>query len=353
MRRAPRLSDILARDANLFNAVRLVAAAAVIVSHAVAIRHGLVPEPLDGPTPYALSDHAVNVFFALSGLLVAMSFERSATIADFVRARLLRIFPAVLVCALVTAFLFGPLLTSESLADYARDARTWLYPLRLGLWLDEDAPLPGLFETVPLAGEVNQPIWTLRWELAAYAGVALLGLAGLLRRKGVILIVLGLTLAAFLAEQVLREATDNPDAIDNALRYGFLYVLGAAAYAWRRELPLSWLALAALAGVTALATGTPFESPLWLGTVAYGALVVGALPLPALRRLTERSDLSYGLYIYGWPITQALQEALPDISFAMLCMLALIGAGICAALSWFWIEKPALAFKARRASPPQ
>lgn len=74
--------------------------------------------------------------------------------------------------------------------------------------------------------------------------------------------------------------------------------------------------------MTALATGTPFESPLWLGTVAYGALVVGALPLPALRRLTERSDLSYGLYIYGWPITQALQEALPDISFAMLCMLA-------------------------------
>lgn len=342
------LNDSLARDANLFNAVRLIAAAAVIVSHAGSIKTGQITEMLDGVTPYALSDHAVNVFFALSGVLVAMSFDRARSFSEFVRARLLRIFPAVIVCGLVTAFVLGPALTSEPWRDYWSDPETWLYPFRLGILLDEDASLPGLFANAPFAGEVNQPIWTLRWELAAYGGVALLGLAGFLRSGRAMLVVLALMACALLADSLFREAKDQPDMLDNALRYGTLYVLGASAYVWRNVLPLNLPIFAGLAGLTWLASGSDAELLMWLIVTAYGALWLGSLHLPGLRRATDNGDISYGLYIYGWPVTQALNERLPDIDLPMLCLLSLVVAAGLATLSWLWIEKPALALKQRQ-----
>jgi peptidoglycan/LPS O-acetylase OafA/YrhL len=339
------LNDCLARDANLFNAVRLVAAAAVIVSHAGSIKTGQMTEILDGMTPYALSDHAVNVFFALSGVLVAMSFDRAGTFVAFVQARLLRIFPAVIMCGLITAFVLGPALTSEPWQDYWGHADTWLYPLRLGIAMDENAALPGLFAYAPFTGEVNQPIWTLRWELAAYGGVALMGLAGFLRSRQAMIIMLVLAAAGLVADSLFREAKAQPDMLDNGLRYGMLYVLGAAAYVWRKQLPLSLPILLGLIGLTWLANNTNAELTLWLITTAYGALWAGSLNLAGLRRATDKGDISYGLYIYGWPVTQALTERLPDLDLPMLCLLSLVIAGALATLSWVYVEKPALDLK--------
>ncbi|WP_239509243.1 acyltransferase, partial [Stenotrophomonas maltophilia] len=69
-----RLSDVLEHTNNNFNAVRLLAALSVVVSHSFLLVIGkTAAEPLSS-TPYTLGQHAVNVFFVLSGLMLSRSF---------------------------------------------------------------------------------------------------------------------------------------------------------------------------------------------------------------------------------------------------------------------------------------
>ena len=62
-----------------------------------------------------------------------------------------------------------------------------------------------------------------------------------------------------------------------------------------------------------------------------------------------QQDLSYGLYIYHWPVAQLLvvgglaaRGEAPFVAAALALALGL------ALASWHWIERPALAFKDAR-----
>lgn len=71
------IADISSAGNNSFGLVRLLAAIAVIISHGYLIVGGVDGiEPLETLTGYPLGAHAVHVFFTVSGLLVAASFDR-------------------------------------------------------------------------------------------------------------------------------------------------------------------------------------------------------------------------------------------------------------------------------------
>ena len=85
----------LARPHNNFALLRLALALAVVVSHAFSVTTGEVQdEPLARLTGFTLGEHAVNGFFAISGFLVTMSFDRRGW-RDYAVARTLRIAPAL------------------------------------------------------------------------------------------------------------------------------------------------------------------------------------------------------------------------------------------------------------------
>lgn len=92
--KGPRLVDILEVERNSFNLIRLVAALAVLVSHAFAINSAIdAPEPLQGTTPFTLGGHAVNAFFVVSGLTLSHSLERNPSLSNYILARALRLLP--------------------------------------------------------------------------------------------------------------------------------------------------------------------------------------------------------------------------------------------------------------------
>lgn len=126
--RSPRLSDVLADTNNSFNAVRLLAAFSVVVSHSFLLVIGqTAAEPLSS-TPYTLGQHAVNVFFVLSGLMLSRSFALQPNWKTFALARALRIFPGLFICAAVVAWMLGPFGTQLRLAEYFHDGHTLTYP---------------------------------------------------------------------------------------------------------------------------------------------------------------------------------------------------------------------------------
>ena len=343
---AVRLGDRIGDRDNNFDILRLLAAWAVLVSHSFALVGE--PEPLHwfGTT---LGNVGVLVFFAVSGLLIRRSWEYDPVPRDFWTKRALRLLPGLAVVGLATAFVLGPLVTSVSLRTYFSSWETWAYPFRITLLVPFGAGLPGLFEDNEYAGAVNGPLWSLPVEVLAYAGLAALGVTGLLRRRRllVVLSVLGLAWAA-----VWTSVTSDSVGATYVVA---AFALGATAYSFKEHLVLAWpVALATLVICFFAGFGPgPLRVVVWtVGAVYLCYWFAYALP-PLGRRLTRLGDASYGVYIWAWPVQQTTIELLgghpsPWVVIAVTTPIV----WVLAQLSWHVVEAPALRRKPRPTAAP-
>lgn len=340
----PTLGSLLDGRANSLTVVRLIAAVAVVVSHSFPIVYGNgAPQPLSGLTPYNLGQHAVNAFFVISGFTLANSVERRPGLRAFVVARMLRIFPGLFALGVVFAFGFGPHLSALPAREYFSDAHTYIYPFAILLQFNDAVPPHGLFEAVPYAHNVNEPLWTIRYELAAYAGLAAMAALGLFRSN------LGLAASFFVVAAYYCLVAGSAEIADGGLynlgRFGLCFMIGVVAHRLRERIRLSIpVALAALASAIALRS-TPVSGVAFMLLVAYLVFCVGALSFGPVGRWLSRNDLSYGAYLYGWPIQQTLVTVLPSLTVAGLIATAAPLAMLAGFLSWRLIERPALSFK--------
>jgi len=170
------------RDNNL-NLIRAIAATMVLVSHAYPIALGPdAIQPLKLLTGQSLGSLSVYVFFAISGFLITMSFERSSSYRSFLTARFLRLLPGLVVSLALVAFVMGPLVTELPLMAYLTHPETWTFMLRNILLALPQYTLPGTFEDLPYPS-VEGSIWTLIYEVICYMGVFACGVVGILQRR--------------------------------------------------------------------------------------------------------------------------------------------------------------------------
>ncbi|MDQ0468422.1 acyltransferase family protein [Labrys wisconsinensis] len=340
------LGEIAAPGRNNFSAIRLAAAVAVLAAHSSTVVSGrlaLAPGEVPG---FDLGGLAVDVFFVLSGVMISASLERSPRLMAFAFARVMRIMPAVVVYALFVALVVGPVVTARPLAAYFEDAGFWRYIARTMLIFDGNAGLPGVFGGLPVPYDLNIPLWTLKYEAACYLGLVGLSLAGILasdRRLALFLAVFALVALAAGAHDA--DVAETIGAKGHVVRFASCFLIGVAAYRWRDRLPLSPPVAAALLVLWWLGSGTFLGHPLGYVALGYGALVLAMLPGGPIRRLTDATDLSYGIYIYGWLSLQVTTFAVPGLHPLGTFLLALPLAAACAAASWHFVEAPVLAYK--------
>ncbi|MDP5132770.1 MAG: acyltransferase, partial [Paraglaciecola sp.] len=161
---------VTGRDNN-FNLIRFIAATLVLFSHCYPLFYGAsAMDPLKKIVGFSLGTVAVDLFFISSGFLIAGSLYDRRDLVSFAKARILRIYPALAVCLVITVFLMGPALTTLPIIQYFTDAQTYIYFLKnLVLFFGEEAILPGLFAQLPWPNTVNGSLWTLPFEVRAYA----------------------------------------------------------------------------------------------------------------------------------------------------------------------------------------
>ena len=322
---------------NNFDALRISAALAVLVSHAVPLTEGpRIPQPLvilsRGQTD--LGSVAVLVFFVISGYLVTQSFDRAPVAQRFLKARCLRIFPALFVALMLTAVLLGPTFTTLSIRAYFVDPDSVRYVLGNASLLRIRYNLPGVFESNPTRLIVNGSIWTLPYEFLMYLGVLALGKLKLLRPR-VVLVLLAIVL-------VLSWQWVGGDYVS----FGAPFLSGATLYLWRDRIPLNWhlAALSAVAlGASLLTKGFRIAFALF---GAYLVIYLAIAPSVRLPDLARRGDLSYGVYVFAWPIQQSASYILgASVTWYTNILVSLPVVLGLAALSWHFVEKPALALK--------
>ncbi len=342
------VADAMRRPYDNFALIRLALALAVVVSHASSVVTGqLDDEPLKTLTGFTLGEHAVNGFFAISGFLVTMSFARRGW-RDYVAARALRIAPGFVAAVLVVAFLLGPALTSLGVGAYFADGRLWRFLAATLTSFKSAIVLPGVFDANPLQFPMGT-VWTLKYEVLCYAGVLGLGVIGLLTRKLVAVLLPAGLFAALGTLQTLEP--ELPKGVETALRLPLLFAAGGALYVLRDQVRLSALAVAALSLAAWSAFGTPLYGPVVYMAQAYGVIWLALAPGLSHPRLEPAYDLSYGTYLYGWPVQQALQALLPAAGAAALLAPSIVLTLAVAALSWVLVERPALRLKRRWIRP--
>ncbi|MEY2470223.1 MAG: hypothetical protein QOF21_2921 [Actinomycetota bacterium] len=335
------------RHHDTFDALRLIAAVSVIYGHSYAVTGHAAPQvPLLHETSEGYGSLAVDAFFAMSGFLLFSSWMRKPDWRRFARNRLLRIYPGVIACALVTVFVLGVAVTTA--VGYLGDGQTWSSFARLASLWRPLVRLPGVFESNHFQN-VSGSLWTLPYELLAYAALLVVAQLGVLRRpRNVVAIVA----AVVVLHVVFIDTTDTPRApvfvseplswldlnLAEALRLALAFVVGmlCATYIDQLYRARRWLIVGGAAGLV-LAGAAHSE----VGTrIGFAVIVcaVGTMGWELARNWRRRGDPSYGTYLYAFPIQQLLAWGGVTSALAMFALATplAITAGYA---SWYLVER--------------
>lgn len=353
------LNDKAPRKDNNFGALRLLFASVVILSHSAEIVDGdrsrEVLTSIFGTLTFGIL--GVDGFFIISGYLITKSLLSSPTLFDYAKRRVLRIYPAFIVCFWLSLLVLAPLVGAGlSVFHPAALARSFV---RMALLFHPNAK--GAFPGMPLPA-LNGSMWSIPYEFQCYIFVVLLSAAGFLR--GALRYVL---LVAVLAAVTIFGIADY-----RASHSVFGVTIGGSGYLYLQTVPMFLAgtlyllfqrhviydhALAAAAAVLLIIC--LFFQPL----VAFALAVFGgylifwfALHCPVLpiSRFTNKTDLSYGIYLYAWPIQSTIAFFTDrTINPWALSAVTLALASAAAWVSWTLIEKPALALAHRKSTTLQ
>lgn len=325
---------------NNFGFLRILLASLVVISHSA--------ELLDGDRSreiltrifgtIAFGTLAVDGFFVISGFLIVKSWVSRPSPLTFLAKRALRIYPGFIVASLVSVFLVGRLAAVVHVESHDLLTLTLRNIVRL-----YETDYPAALKFVH-SQRLNGSLWTIRWEFYCYLLAMAFGVLGLTRRRWPWFVVLGIA-AVFTVFPDMFVAV-FPQKYNAAPRFLACFSSGALFYVYNKNIKYnkSLTCLAAVGLVSFLCNARLAE----LGIAIFGAYLIFAAAFahaPSLACIGTKNDISYGVYLYAWPIQQLVILYAPSIPLTALMAISLALAYIAGYLSWRFIESPAIEAK--------
>jgi peptidoglycan/LPS O-acetylase OafA/YrhL len=340
--------------------VRLLLASSVIYSHSYFITHDLIEaDDLSKALGATVGSYAVEGFFFLSGFLVYPSLLRLRKPLAFARARLFRLWPGLAFATFVTV-LGGLLVTTTPMASYftGDTLNSILYTLS---FTKSFFFLNGV-ECFSAKCAINGSLWSLPFEVRCYFILFLLGVLRLAFNATLmrLTIVLSLLIAVVLDFPILRHLiaihTSNSIVflVYSLQRLWILFSLGIWSFIDRDRIHLSWwiLLLLLICQLVAVHENMIFALQSRAVLIGYAVLCFGILTAKRGSWSASWPDYSYGSYLFGWPVMLVVYYGLAVRNVYILSLVTLFGSLAMAAISWHFIEKPALSWKPRSSLPP-
>lgn len=181
-----------------------------------------------------------------------------------------------------------------------------------------------------------------------YASVVVLGFAGLLRRPRVLALLTAGMALVFLAD--IRFDLLPGEELRHLNRFALFFYIGALLQAWRPATLLHARTLAVTGGLVAAAALTSWFVPILRLAIVPLVYWFAHAPGGSIRRYNRVGDYSYGLFVYGFPIQQALVAWRPDLSPWAVFIMGLAVTLPLAILSWHILELPVLTISRKNAS---
>ena len=330
---------------NNFNLLRLCAALSVVFSHSYALSNGVdhgedfISNFLIKYFNFSFASLGVNIFFVISGYLITASYINRNNFIEFYKARILRIYPALFV-NIIFCILIGAIVTNYNIRQYfnSKDTFYFLYQnilLLKGIRFN----LPGVFLDNPYPVSVNGSLWTLPIELYLYIAISIFGIISILKKKYFNIFLFLLFVSTFFNKLILLSGM-NIRHIELVLYFfsGSYFYLNQNLF----KLKFKYFILILIAIIILLFPSVFQLKVLWL---SYIVILFGTYNKLIINKFTSNYDLSYGIYIYAFPVQQLIAHYFLGISFLNMLIASLVLTILLAFLSWNFIEKPFLSMK--------
>ncbi len=332
------LNHFLKKENNNFDLLRLILASMVIFGHAQYLNRGsdsFYNDPLLGIYPECSSgDVAVKCFFFLSGLLISTSLKRNPSVLHYFISRTFRILPPLSFVLLIITFVFGPFLTSLNLKEYFLNSQSWSYFIN-GSLLNIKYELPGVFEAFEHK-TVNGSLWTLPIEFKFYLLLLAFFLLVGFRKIWLVNLVLGIVLLESLfGKQLVLSAFGNL-SITTLLPISFFYGVFLGVNSEKISIDLRFLVGMGLLFI--IFRNQPYGELIF--TFFFCTLAFYVSTLKSLFRFKPPIDVSYGVYLWGYFVQQALFYYFGTINIWIHILSALLLSVVLAIITHYLIEKP-------------
>ncbi len=297
------LKEVSADRNNNLDLIRFCAALLVILCHAYPISMGeghmdLLGRITGGQIHFG--NLAVCIFFLYGGFLIAKSAERLQTAGAYFKARVFRLFPCLIAVTFFLSFLAGPCLTTYSLGEYFSQKGTYLDLLNSIMVLTHN--LPGVFEGNIYGQTVNGPLWTLPIEFLCYIMCFLIWGIGLLNEKW-----MKWTIPLFAAGMIgLKLILDPQGLLVSALRPAGLFYAGMLYYVYRDKIRLYWQGALLCLCALVFFTWRGFLDVVIYVFLPYLLMYIGYGTRYKFSNFARYGEISYGIYLCGWPIQQVI-----------------------------------------------
>lgn len=336
---------------NNFDFLRLIFASFVIITHSYPLSGvkecDLLCQITEGQISF--SHLGVKGFFIISGYLIFQSLQRSDNIIDYFWKRLLRLFPALFIVLILTSILALFVYKGEVAFIYNKSLLTYI-PNNLSLYHIQQA-IDGVFENNPYKSTINGSLWTIPYEFTMYI---LLSFLIFYRNKKIAtqIILLVSFLFLFIVNIFYIERLKQYNFILNGEQLadlGFFFISGSLLAAFNIEKinrKKELLILFFILFIFSLSLNF-YEYTKYL-TLPFLIILLGLNPIKFIYNIGDKiGDLSYGIYIYGFPVEQTLIYYFKFNNLELM-VFSLIISSIFAYFSWHFVEKKALKFKKLR-----
>lgn len=323
---------------NNFNLLRLIFAILVLLSHSFELIDGNRSREILTSIFHTISfgELAVDGFFLLSGYLIVQSWQSFPRPGQFLKKRILRIYPGFIAATIICTFIVAPIgsnipnyFSGFPFLNFLENTAFLRLPITLPVFSGQSYPM------------VNGAMWTIFIEFECYLVVLLIGfLGGVGKRK----VWLYLTLAILCGLGYEKSGFTFPYEIP--FRLGSFFFVGGCFYLYKELVSFNRKLVFACALLLIVLMTNSSSAEFALAILGgYLLFQFAFMPSPFLAGFLKFPDISYGVYLYGWPTQKLLLWNFPMMSpwtlFTLTCCICFV----CGLISWYGIEKQFLKFK--------
>lgn len=285
---------------NNLNLVKFIAALFVIISHAYPLCKGAEYNDILSDlsrNSIAFGSLAVAIFFMSSGFFVTKSLLKSKDSKKYLHNRFIRIFPPLWFTLLVCILVCGLFFSTYNLGKYFLSIDFLKYCLNFILIPIHN--LPGVFMNNIYPGVVNGPLWTLPIEFVCYLVLLLAYKLNLVNKKSYKYVAL-LVIVAFVGINLI------PLSIKGYIQPCFLFFWGSFYWIYRDKITMNntYFLISLVAFVLLIVLGYGHVASFLF--VPYLTLYIAFCLPQCNNRLASLGNLSYDIYLCGWPIQQMI-----------------------------------------------
>jgi peptidoglycan/LPS O-acetylase OafA/YrhL len=333
---------------NNIGLIRLILALSVIVGHSPEMTDGnRGREPLTMVFgTLSLGEVAVYGFFIISGYLITGSYFSAPSLISYLMRRVFRIYPAFVVAFLLSVFVMVPVVGGHV---------SGLSNVFERLLLLAPPPLfPGILAGLPVPA-LNGAMWTIAYEFRCYLLVAILGLWGWLGKPRLMLFLTVMAIVASLAT-TFPAVQDRLEALDarfhtrafigqpaRTIQLTAVFLIGSCIYNYRNVVIAPARGRFALLCFLLMIPFLFFQHVAMIALVTLGGYALFWLAFKSnigpLQHINDRWDISYGVYLYGWPVATLILWFNPRMEPWILALTAIPIAMLCGAASWWGLER--------------